>query len=160
MSESTINTLLDGLLGDWQGVTRLHAGQGELREHTSGAWLRCARAGGPGRLRLRYVWTFEAQIREGHLLVAVDGATGRASAAWMDSGLGGDIGGDDVLALRGWLDDAGLLRLLGHIGEASGKRWIWRLELDCPEPARLELRLYTTSPQGEEELAASAEYRR
>ena len=42
--------------------------------------------------------------------------------------------------------------------EAAG--WTWRLELDCPEPGQLELRLYTTSPQGEEELAASSEYRR
>jgi len=160
MSEPTSNTLLEGLLGDWQGITRLHSGQGELREHSSGAWLRCVRAGGPGRFRLRYVWTLESLIREGHLLIAVDGSTGRASAAWMDSGLGGDIGGGEVLALRGWLDATGLLRLSGHGGEAPGKLWTWRLELDCPEPARLELRLYTTSPQGEEELAASAEYRR
>ncbi len=160
MVESSSEDLLETLLGDWQGQTRLHAGHAEEAEHASSAWLRCARAGGVGRVRLRYVWNFEERIREGHLLIAVDVATGRASAAWMDSGLGGDIGGAEVLSLRGWLDQSGLLRLSGQSGEDSVVGWVWRLELDSPEPARLELRLYTTSPQGEEELAASAEYRR
>ena len=45
-------------------------------------------------------------------------------------------GGAEVLSLRGWLDDTGLLRLSGQ----SSAGWTWRLELDCPEPGQLELR--------------------
>lgn len=152
--------LLATLRGDWEGVTRLHAGHAAHPEHTSSAWLRCVQAGTPTRARLRYVWTFEDRIREGHLLLAVDPVSGRASGAWMDSGVGGAVGGAEVLALRGWLDESGLLRLSGQGGEGASADWTWRLELDCPESTRLELRLYTISPQGEEELAASAEYRR
>lgn len=156
MAESEALMVPESLLGDWQGRTRLHVGHAEQAEHASSAWLRCVRAGGAGRVRLRYVWTFEDRIREGHVLLAIEPNSRRASAAWMDSGLGGA----EVLALRGWLDGTGLLRLTGQSEELEGVSWTWRMELDCPEPARLELRLYTTSPQGEEELAASAEYRR
>lgn len=148
------------LHGDWQGQTRLYAGHAEEREHVSSAWLRCVAAGGPERLRIRYVWTFEDRIREGHLLIALHPASRSASAAWMDSGLGGDVGGDEVLALRGWLDESGLLRLSGSASDAQGANWTWRLELDLPEPGELELRLYTTTPKGEEELAAVSRYRR
>lgn len=160
MDASPALDLLATLRGDWVGVTRLHAGHAAQPEHTSSAWLRCVDAGAPSRARLRYVWTFEDRIREGHLLLAIDPGSRRASGAWMDSGVGGAIGGDEVLALRGWLDESGLLRLSGQGPEADSGAWTWRLELDCPAAAQLELRLYTTSPQGEEELAASAEYRR
>lgn len=160
MTEKNEADLLLAMGGDWQGLTRLHAGHADQAEHASPAWLRCVQAGTPTRARLRYVWTFEDRIREGHVLLAMDPATRRASAAWMDSGVGGAVGGAEVLSLRGWLDDTGLLRLSGQSSDAEAAGWTWRLELDCPEPGQLELRLYTTSPQGEEELAASSEYRR
>ncbi len=160
MTEQNEADLLLAMGGDWQGLTRLHAGHADQAEHASPAWLRCVQAGTPTRARLRYVWTFEDRIREGHVLLAMDPATRRASAAWMDSGVGGAVGGAEVLSLRGWLDDTGLLRLSGQSSDAEAAGWTWRLELDCPEPGQLELRLYTTSPQGEEELAASSEYRR
>lgn len=160
MTEQNETDLLLAMRGDWQGLTRLHAGHADQAEHASPAWLRCVQAGTPMRARLRYVWTFEDRIREGHVLLAMDPATRRASAAWMDSGVGGAVGGAEVLSLRGWLDDTGLLRLCGQSSDDEAAGWTWRLELDCPEPGQLELRLYTTSPQGEEELAASSEYRR
>lgn len=156
MADQARTRYLAALLGDWQGLTRLYAGHVEVPERTSSAWLRCVQAGSPERFRLRYVWAFEQRVREGHLMFALDSGNGQINAAWMDSGLVGA----DVLGLRGWLDDSGLLRLSGHASDQGGTDWVWRLELDTPEPARLELRLYTVSPQGGEELAASAEYRR
>ena len=156
MADAARTRHLAALLGDWQGLTRLYAGHVEVPELTSGAWLRFELAGAPDRFRVRYVWAFEQRTREGHLLLALDAGNGHVSAAWMDSGLVGA----DVLGLRGWLDDSGLLRLSGHASDPSGADWVWRVELDTPEPTRLELRLYTISAQGEEELAASSEYRR
>ena len=156
MADEARTRHLAALLGDWHGLTRLYAGHVEVPELTSGAWLRFELAGAPDRFRLRYVWAFEQRTREGHLLLALDPGNGHISAGWMDSGLVGA----EVLGLRGWLDDSGLLRLSGHASDPSGIDWVWRVELDTPEPTRLELRLYTISPQGEEELAASAEYRR
>jgi hypothetical protein len=144
------------LRGDWRGATRLYAGLASEPEHASAAWLRCSQAGGPGRLRLRYVWSFEGRLREGHLLLAFDPSGRSASGAWMDSGLDTH----EVLSLRGMLAEDGLLRLTGTLRPESGTSLQWRIEFDAPETDALELRMYVTSPHGEEELAVSADYRR
>jgi hypothetical protein len=148
--------VLEALRGDWQGATRLYAGHQAEPEHASASWLRWVAAGGPGFHRIRYVWSFEDRIREGHLLLALDPTTGEASAGWMDAGLGLA----HVMALRGQLDEHGLLKLDGQLRDSTGVVWRWRLEFDSPAPNALELRIYSTSVQGEEELAAAADYRR
>lgn len=118
------------------------------------------RAGAPGLYRLRYVRSSEQRIREGHLLLAEEVANGSATAAWIDTGLGAR----QVLSLRKLLDDSGLLRLSGSstLERSSGEPldWHWRLEFDAPESHTLEWRMYTTGPQGEEDISAKAEYRR
>jgi hypothetical protein len=144
------------LRGDWRGSTRLFAGLASEPEHASAAWLRCSPAGGPGRLRMRYVWSLEGRLREGHLLLAFDPAARSVSGSWMDSGLDTQ----EVLCLRGMLAEDGLLRLVGTVRPESGTGMQWRIEFDAPAEDALELRMYITSAQGEEELAVSADYRR
>lgn len=105
-------------------------------------------------VRLDYTWGFKGAPQEGSLLVGVEQATGVATVAWIDS----FHNGDRLMPCTGTAE-AGVVDVRGTYPAPPGPDWGWRTQLSAA-PGRLSMVMFNITPDGHEELAVDAHYRR
>jgi hypothetical protein len=105
-------------------------------------------------VRLDYTWSFKGAPQEGSLLVGVEQASGVATVAWIDS----FHNGDRLMPCTGRAE-AGVVDVRGTYAAPPGPDWGWRTRLSAT-PGTLSMVMFNITPDGHEELAVDAQYRR
>ena len=147
--------LHDRLLGEWSGTSTLWLSWLEEPEQRSPSRLRVAAVANGEFLSFQYSWVYEGE-QEGLLLLGNDNEDGAANAAWVDSWhMSGKI-----MHCTGEVDGAGATSLRGSYQAPPGPDWGWRIDVSLPEPGALRIEMHNVDPDGSEELAVRAEYRR
>lgn len=106
-------------------------------------------------VRLDYTWAYQGAAQAGSLLVGCERASGVASAVWIDSW----HNSDRMMICTGTIDGEGAVDVRGTYAAPSGPDWGWRTRLSAT-PDRLTMTMFNVDPDGREERAVSAEYRR
>lgn len=143
-------------VGRWSGTHRLYLSWLPEPEFESASEL-TVRPVARGRfLEVEYTWSHEGTPHAGILLLSWSGEAGPAHGGWVDSWH--QTG--SVMLLTGEARAGGSADLRGSYSVEGHPDWSWRIEVS-PKPAdEFELRMYNIAPEGTEELAVCAEYRR
>ncbi|MDQ5870588.1 MAG: DUF1579 domain-containing protein [Acidobacteriota bacterium] len=144
------------LAGKWSGTYRLIVDPADP-VRVSPSTLLVAPIAGARFARFDYQWGYEGQPQDGSLLVGYEKERGVVTAVWVDSwhmaskamvcegssGLGG-----------------GRVELRGTYAAPPGPDWGWRTVLDRGQGDTFRMVMYNVSPDGHEDLAVEAVYRR
>ena len=106
-------------------------------------------------VRLDYTWAYRGDPQEGSYLIGHDSAAGEVTAHWADTW----HMADKVMACRGRAEPGGALSLRGSYAAPPGPDWGWRTVITASDGA-LRVVMYNVTPDGQEDLAVEAEYRR
>lgn len=146
---------LIGLTGRWRGTYRLIVEPGEsARESQSTATVAPVARG--RFARIDYVWGDRDKPEDGSILFGRDRERGVVTALWVDSW----HMSDKVLTCEGTSPDAGSLEVRGTYPAPPGPDWGWRTVVETAEEDSLRMLMYNVSPDGKEDLAVDAIYRR
>ncbi len=105
--------------------------------------------------RVDYSWSYDGEPQEGTLLVGFQPDSGRCAAHWADTW----HMGRSVMVCQGTASGDGILCVRGSYAAPPGPDWGWRIELE-PGRDRLRLTMLNVSPEGVEQPAVTADYRR
>lgn len=141
-------------LGTWAGENLLNLSWLPNPEHHSEATMTITRRG--AFWEAAYTWSHEGTAHEGVLLIGVSGESHKATVAWGDSW----HQSPSLMFLRGIRTESGALSVQGSYPAESGPDWGWRITLELPEPDTLEMVMTNLPPDGPEDLAVRATYRR
>ncbi len=148
---------LDDLLnaaGSWQATYKLRD-PGNLISGDSDSIAHVHRVLGGRFVRLDYSWADKGQPQEGSLLVGWEKVSGGVTMVWIDTW----HNSDRIMVLTGTVADDGTLVARGSYNAAPGPDWGWRTQLFATEDV-VSLVMFNVSPEGAEELAVHAQYRR
>jgi GrpB-like predicted nucleotidyltransferase (UPF0157 family) len=107
-------------------------------------------------LTFRYTWADEDQPQDGFLLIGQEGQENPVKAVWIDSWYMHDT----FMLCQGSLDPQGSLSVQGSYAAPPGPDWGWRIILEPGEGDALRLVMVNIDPDGKEELAVEAQYRK
>lgn len=143
------------ILGDWTGTMRLYTSWLPDREHPSASKL-SIRSRAQGKfLELAYDWAYEG-AQEGVLLLGHDAEKNVATAAWIDTW----HQSTRIMACTGSQDAANTFTLRGSFEVENSPDWHWRIAIAPVSDAELRMVMHNIPPDGKEDLAVRAEYRR
>lgn len=143
------------MLGEWAGTMRLFTSWLPEKEHPSASKL-SIRARAQGRfLELVYDWAYEG-AQDGVLLLGHDAEQNVATAAWIDTW----HQNTRVMACKGSLDATGTITVLGSFAVPNSPDWYWRIAITPVSSQELRVLMHNVSPDGKEDLAVHADYRR
>jgi hypothetical protein len=152
-----IMTALESLLssaGRWIGTSRLqdpHAGSPDDSPSTATVTPIL----GNRFVRLDYTWAYRQAPQEGSLLIGYDKSASEVTAQWIDTW----HMSDKVMACRGPSDAAGTISVRGSYAAPPGPDWGWRIVITlCGQTLRIVM--FNISPDGQEDLAVDADYKR
>jgi GrpB-like predicted nucleotidyltransferase (UPF0157 family) len=150
-----IPSRLDRYIGHWVGQNRLWITPTEpVRESATIATVVQAAQG--KFVEFRYTWSEEGRPQDGVMLIGQEQSSDKIQAIWIDSW----HMGYSVMVCQGQIDPQGVLKVLGSYPAPSGLDWGWRINFDPGDADSLHLTMLNISPQGKEELAVEASYRR
>jgi hypothetical protein len=144
------------LLGAWTGNNLLRLSWLTPSDFHSPSNLTVAAAAQGACLTFSYTWSHEEKAHAGLLLLGHDDKLNLATAAWVDSwhqraGL---------LNCQGAIDAAGAIDVRGSYAAPPGPDWGWRIVITPGAADTLQLAMYNITPEGDEDLAVRADYRR
>ncbi|HTD02213.1 DUF1579 family protein [Undibacterium sp.] len=142
--------------GQWAGSNHLFLSWQTDPEHVSDTRLSVTPVVSGHFLQFSYDWTHDGQLQQGVLLLGHDEEQNAASAAW------GDSWHQDkkLMQCTGAVDSVGAVHLLGSFAAPPDQDWGWRIVLSPLSEAEMQVRMHVISPEGKEELAVRADYRR
>ncbi|HZH29431.1 MAG TPA: DUF1579 family protein [Pyrinomonadaceae bacterium] len=144
-----------GSVGNWAGDNTLRLSWMNPQEYRSHSELSVTQAVGGKYLAFAYTWSHEDMPQEGLLLVGYDGKGKVVNAAWVDSW----HASEKPLALSGDVDGQGKIDLRGTYEVPNHPEWGWRIVVSAFKEA-LEIIMYNVSPEGTEDLAVRADYKK
>jgi hypothetical protein len=144
------------LLGSWSGESRLFTPWMPNPESASNSTLVVSPAAKGNFLSFAYTWSHEGVDHEGLLLVGNANKAEEATAAWIDSW---HMSGS-VMQCKGSVDEPGVILLRGSYAVPPGPDWGWRIEVRSPSADELALLMFNISPEGGEDIAVQADYKR
>jgi hypothetical protein len=150
----TILDFLGGATGTWRATSVLKDPMNNVDEKSDSTMLVSSVLGGRF-MRLDYVWSYQGKPQEGSLLVGLESKAEKASACWVDTWHMGHA----MMLLTGPAAPGRKLSLLGSYAAPPGPDWGWRINLD-PNEEQLGFTMFNIWPEGREELAVEALYRR
>lgn len=107
-------------------------------------------------LLFQYTWSHENKPHEALLLVGYDKNDKVATASWVDSWhMSGKI-----LQCKGTIDANGTIDVIGAYEALPGPDWGWRITITHGADQTLQIVMHNVTPEGEEDLAVRAEYKR
>ncbi|MCU0617477.1 MAG: DUF1579 domain-containing protein, partial [Gemmatimonadaceae bacterium] len=105
---------------------------------------------------LRYTWAHDGTAHDGVLLVRDTAPDAPPAMVWADS----FHTGGTFMSLGPGQRTAQGVSATGSYAAPPGPDWGWRIALEATAPAKLTLRMYNITPDGEEALAVEAIYSR
>lgn len=150
-----LDNIKSNLIGVWAGDNMLRLSWMNPPEYYSLSELTIAQAVREKFLTFDYKWSHETVSHEGLLLVGCDVEKETVNATWVDS-WHSDV---KPLALSGTIDEQGAIDLRGTYEVPNHPDWGWRIVVSVLEEA-LQIAMYNISPEGAEDLAVQADYRR
>jgi hypothetical protein len=149
----------DTLLGNWAGTNLLNLSWLPSPEHLSDTTLQVTKSVNDNFLQLTYTWSdtsHENTPHNGVLLLGVDPETRKATSAWCDSW----HQSTGLLFCTGDIEASGKINVLGSYSAPPGPDWGWRISLQQNTDDTLEIVMTNITPDGEEDLAVRATFRR
>lgn len=150
-----LNDIQDNLIGVWAGENLLHLSWLTPTDYHSPSELKVATAVREKFLTFNYQWSHEDAPHEGLLLIGFDQDQSIANASWIDSW----HSSAKPLALAGTIDNSGAIDLRGTYEVPNHPDWGWRIAVTTNGDA-LQVTMYNVSPEGAEDLAVRANYKR
>jgi hypothetical protein len=144
------------LIGEWTGDNLLRLSWLTPSDFQSRSRLTVTSVVKGKFLTIFYTWSYDNAPQEGQLTLGYDEAQGLATAAWCDSW----HQSARLLFCQGSITESGDLELLGSYAAPPGPDWGWRIVISSPDGEDLKLTMYNVSPEGVEDLAVNAEYKR
>lgn len=141
--------------GRWQGNNKLQDPLTNSPEDSPATATLTALLGGRF-MRLDYTWAYQGAPQEGSLLLGYEAEAGQVTGCWIDSW----HMGDKVMACQGSVTPAGEISVRGSYAAPPGPDWGWRITLTPAPDERLALVMHNIWPEGKEEVAVEANYRR
>jgi hypothetical protein len=142
-------------IGNWAGDNILRLSWMEPQEYHSPSELSVAQTVGAKYLAFTYTWSHENVGQEGLLLIGYDAKNKVANGVWVDSW----HASEKPLMLSGADDERGKIDLRGTYEVPNHPDWGWRIVISTLEEG-LEIIMYNVSPEGEEDLAVRAGYKK
>ncbi|MCI0691236.1 DUF1579 domain-containing protein [candidate division KSB1 bacterium] len=144
------------LLGDWNGANLLRLSWLTPSDYHSFSRLSVAPVANGKFLSFKYTWSHEDVAQEGLILLGYDDQQGIATAAWVDSW----HMSSKIMSCQGAIDEQGAIILRGSYEAPPGPDWGWRIVITPKSGSGLQIVMYTISPEGLEDLAVQADYKR
>lgn len=151
----TLENIQNDLIGVWAGENLLRLSWLTPTDYQSPSELTVATAVRGKFLTFNYQWSHEDEPHEGLLLVGCDENQRLVNASWVDSW----HQSQKPLALSGTFDEAGAIDLFGNYEVPNHPEWGWRVVIATNDDA-LRMTMYNVSPEGAEDLAVRADYKR
>jgi hypothetical protein len=106
-------------------------------------------------LALHYTWAVDSAAHDGLLLIGAHPESGALSASWVDSW----HQSGEILLSKGGLSAGGSVEVTGSYPAPPDPDWRWRTRLEMHGDG-FEMVMINIAPDGKEELAVRARYRR
>jgi hypothetical protein len=151
-----LNQIQDELIGVWTGNNLLRLSWLTPSDFVSQSELSVSSVAKGKFLKFDYTWNHEGVSQEGMILFGYDMKAETATGAWVDSW----HQSSKVMSCQGTIDSTGTIDLRGSYEAPPGPDWGWRFVINAPSGSELKLAMYNVSPDGEEELAVEANYKR
>jgi hypothetical protein len=151
-----LNDIRENLLGTWSGDNLLHLSWLTPTDYHSPTSLTVTPTVKDRFLLFNYTWSHENTPHEGLVLVGYDKNDNVVTASWVDSWhMSGKI-----MFCKGSLDANGTIDILGSYEAPPGPDWGWRITITHSTDQALQIIMHNVTPDGEEDLAVKAEYKR
>jgi Protein of unknown function (DUF1579) len=144
------------LIGTWAGNNLLRTSWLTPPEHQSPSNLSVTPVAKGKFLAFTDTWSHEDVSQEGLIILGYDKQQDVATAAWVDSW----HMSSKIMSYQGTIDEQGLIDLRGSYEAPPGPDWGWRIVITPAPGKELLIVMYNCSPEGAEELAVQAEYKR
>jgi Protein of unknown function (DUF1579) len=137
--------------GAWRGNSRLQDPHAGIAEESASELTIL----GGGFVRIDYIWAYKATPQSGMMLVGQEKKSTNANAVWIDSW----HMSDKMMVCQGEVERDSVLNVRGSYAAPPGPDWGWRITAELVGD-ELRLTMYNIWPDGKEELAVEASYRR
>ena len=145
------------MVGFYTGTNLLNLSWLPEPEHLSDGTMRVEKVAGGNFWQLTYTWTYHGEAQDGAMLLGISPKTRKATMAWGDSW----HQNGSLMVSQGEADESGQqVSVLGYYRAESGPDWGWRISLSQPDPDTFEMVMMNITPEGAEDLAVRATYRR
>lgn len=151
----TFNELQENLTGDWTGENILRLSWLTPPEYPSASKLTAKKAIGEKFLALEYTWEYENKAHQGFILLGFDSKEEIVRASWADSW----HSSDRPMPLVGKINEQNAIELFGTYQVPNHPDWGWKINI-APATAAMQITMYNVTPEGEEDLAVKAAYKK
>jgi Protein of unknown function (DUF1579) len=152
----SLSKIQDNLLGEWRGKNLLRLNWLTPTDYFSSSELSVLQFAKGTFLTFNYSWEHKNVPQEGMLLVGYDSIQNIATAAWIDTW----HMSSKVMSCQGTINAQGIIDLRGSYEAPPDPDWGWRIMITSPSVNLLHLVMFNCSPEGLEELAVQADYKR
>jgi hypothetical protein len=142
-------------VGEWSGENLLLLGSEASLHYLSPTKMSVSLAAKGRALTFAYTWSHEDVPHEGLAVVGYDSRQSVATAAWIDS----FHMSTKMMSFVGTIDQLGAVDVRGSYEAPPGPDWGWRIVF-TPTDDGMQMVMYNITPQGEEDLAVRADYKR
>jgi hypothetical protein len=153
----SVPEVLGKLIGEWSGTNRLYTSwikENPVRETDSKATVAFSAQG--RFLKIEYDWSFDETKQEGLILLGDEKDTQSVKAFWIDSW----HMGDKFMVSEGAQNGSGAISMKGFYAVPDHPDWGWRTVIESKNPDSFKITMYNVSPEGVEELAVEANYKK
>jgi hypothetical protein len=151
-----LTEIQDHLLGDWSGSDLLRLSWLTPSDYHSSTRLSVKPVAKGKFLMFTYTWKHEDVSHEGLILLGYDAKQEMATAAWVDSW----HMSSKIMYCQGSIAQQGAIDIRGSYEAPPGPDWGWRIVITPKSGKELQIVMYNISPEGAEELAVQADYKR
>ena len=146
----------NNLLGNWTGSNLLRLSWLTPSDYHSPSRLSVSLVAKGKFLTFTYTWSHEDVLQEGVILLGYDAKQEMATAAWVDSW----HMSSKIMYCQGSIDQQGAINIRGSYEAPPGPDWGWRIVITPKSGKELQIVMYNISPEGVEDLAVQADYKR
>ena len=151
----TLDEIKNDVIGVWAGENLLRLSWETPSDFRSRSELTAATEIRDKFLTVNYQWSHENTPHEGLILLGYDADTATVNAAWIDSW----HSNTKPLMLSGTINDDKTIDVRGSYEVPNHPDWGWRIVI-APAENDLRMTMYNISPEGVEDLAVQADYKR